>query len=169
MTDQAKIAEHLADIERGRARLKRMLRGQDARMLARRPPKGDWSIVENLRHLLWAEQVHLSKVLPGPVAWSPVGLTKFTAARFADVGTQPTDDVAVVFREWDRVHRAIVKALPSAKGDVERTLWGDARHLRTHTDGIERMLRSFDRQGPTDTAPLRARPRRATTSRTPGR
>jgi hypothetical protein len=41
MTDQAKIAEHLADIERGRARLKRMLRGQDARMLARRPPKGD--------------------------------------------------------------------------------------------------------------------------------
>jgi hypothetical protein len=169
MTDQAKIAEHLADIERGRARLKRMLRGQDARVLARRPPKGDWSIVENLRHLLWAEQVHLSKVLPGPVAWSPVGLTKFTAARFADVGTQPTDDVAVVFREWDRVHRAIVKALPSAKGDVERTLWGDARHLRIHTDGIEKLLRKFAGDAPSDTAPSPARLRRATSSRTPAR
>jgi hypothetical protein len=165
MTDKTQIAEHLAAIDDGRARLKRMLRGQDASVLARRPPNGAWSIVENLRHLLWAEQLHLSKVMPGPVAWSPVGMTKFTAARFADVGTQPTDDVAVVFREWERVHRGIVKALPNAKGDVERTLWGTSRHLRTHTDGIEKLLHAFRGQAPSDTAPSRTRAHNATRRR----
>lgn len=138
--DQA-IDEYVSAIDAGRARLRRLLRAKDAKLLAARPPNGDWSIVENVRHLLWAEQVHLSKVLPGRVVWSPVGLTKFTAARFADVGTQPTDDVAAVFREWDRVHRAIVRALPTATGDVERALWGNERHLRIHTDGIEKLLR----------------------------
>ncbi len=138
------VEQYVAAIDAGRARLRRLVRSVDAKVLARRPPNGDWSIVENVRHLLWAEQVHLSKVLPGPVAWSPVGLTKFTAARFADVGTQPTDDIAVVFREWDRIHRTICKAIPSATGDVERALWGNERHLCIHTEGIEKLLRKLD-------------------------
>ena len=86
------IANYIKEIDRERRRLRGMLRAIDGKVLGRRPASGDWSIVENVRHLLWAEQLHLGRFLPDGFEWSRLGLTKFTARRFANVGTKPTKD-----------------------------------------------------------------------------
>jgi hypothetical protein len=134
---------YVAEIDRERARLRRMLRSQDPRVLARRPTNGDWSIVENVRHLLFAEQLHLGGFLSDKVEWSRVGLTERTRPEFASVGTRPTNDVEKVFAEWDAIHIPIRKALKSAGGEIQRALWRNHRHLRIHTGVIEKMLRKL--------------------------
>ena len=118
-----------------------MLRSPDSRILARRPANGDWSIVENVRHLLFAEQLHLGTFLPQGFEWSKVGLTGMTAKRFAAVGKRPTKDIEKVLREWDEVHEPIRTAAKSAGGDIERALWRNHRHLGIHINIIERLLR----------------------------
>jgi DinB family protein len=132
---------YIAEIDRQRARLRKMLRSQDPRVLARRPTNGDWSIVENVRHLVFAEQLHLGGFLSDKVEWSRVGLTERTRPEFASVGTRPTNDVEKVFAEWDAIHIPIRKAMKSAGGDIQRALWRNHRHLRIHTGVIEKMLR----------------------------
>ena len=134
---------YIAEIDRQRARLRKMLRSQDPKVLARRPANGDWSIVENLRHLLFAEQLHLGGFLSGNVEWSRMGLTERTRSEFASVGTKPTQDVEKVFAEWDAIHLPIRKTVKSAGGEIERALWRNHRHLRIHSEAIERMLRKW--------------------------
>jgi len=140
---QIEIATFVTEIDRERARLRAMLRPKDAKILARRPANGDWSIVENVRHLLFAEQLHLGRFLPDAFEWSEIGLTGMTAKKFADVGTRPTNDIEKVFQEWDAVHEPIGNALESAGDDVERALWRNHRHLGIHIRGIERLLRKL--------------------------
>jgi len=134
---------YIAEIDRQRARLRKMLRSQDPSVLVRRPTNGDWSIVENVRHLLFAEQLHLGGVLTDRVEWSRVGLAERTGPEFAAVGTRPTKDIEKVFAEWDAIHIPIRKAMKSAGGEIERALWRNHRHLRIHTEVIETMLRKW--------------------------
>lgn len=137
-------APRISDIDRERARLRRMLRSKDPRVLNRRPPNGAWSIIENVRHLLFAEQLHLGNFLPEGFEWSRLGMTSMTAKRFADVGKHVTKDVDNVFAEWDALHRRIRRAMKSPSGaDVERALWRNHRHLTIHISVIERLLRRF--------------------------
>lgn len=141
---QQEIARYVAQIDRARGRLRKVLLSKDRRVLARRPASGDWSIVENVRHLLWAEQRHLGRFLQGRVEWSHMGLTAFRGREFADVGTKPTSDVEKVFAEWDEIHKHIRKAVKSAGGDVEKALWGNHNHLLHHITIIEQLLRTRD-------------------------
>ena len=130
-------AATMADIDAARARLRRMLRSRDAAVLNRRPPNGDWSIVEQVRHLLFAEQAHLGAFLPGGFEWSPLGLTE---RRFGGVGKKASKDIDEVFAEWDAFHRRTRAAMKKAAGaDAEKALWRNHRHLRIHTDVIERL------------------------------
>ena len=138
---QQDVAKFLREIDRERRRLKAMLRSTDSKVLARRPANGNWSIVENVRHLLFAEQLHLGRFLPDGFEWSPTGLTGMTAKKFADVGKTPTKDIEKVFEEWDEVHRPIRRAVESARGDIESALWRNHRHLGIHIRVIERLLR----------------------------
>jgi hypothetical protein len=132
----------MADVDRQRARLRRLVRGKDAKVLNERSSNGSWSIAENVRHLLFAEQLHLGGFLPEKVDWSPVGITGMTAKKFANVGKWPTKDIDEVFAAWDAVHGPIRRAMKSAIGpDVERALWRNHRHLRIHADVIEQLLR----------------------------
>jgi hypothetical protein len=134
----------ITDIDRERARLRRLLRGKDTRLLNRRPSNGDWSIVENVRHLLFAEQLHLGGFLAHGFEWSRLGMTAMTAKKFANVGTKATKDVDEVFAEWDALHRPIRAAMKSATGPgVEKALWRNHRHLNIHIDVIERLLRKI--------------------------
>ena len=145
---QQGIATYIKQIDEGRARLRKMLRGKDAAVLNRRPPNGTWSIVEHVRHLLFAEQAHLGGYLPdaarGGVEWSPIGEGGSAGRKLKEVGTNPTKDIDAVFAEWDRIHRPIRSAIKSAKGpEAEKSLWGNHRHLNTHTVIIERLLRKI--------------------------
>lgn len=136
----------IADIDRERARPRRLLRSKAPQLLNRRSPNGDWSIAENVRHLLFAEQLHLGGFLSAGFEWSRLGrlgTTGMRAKKFANVGTKATKDVDEVFAEWDAVHRRIRFALKSASGaGVEKALWRNHRHLGIHIDVIERLLRN---------------------------
>jgi DinB superfamily len=135
-------AASIADIDRERARLRLLLRSKAPGLLNRRPPNGAWSVVENVRHLLFAEQLHLGGFLPHHVEWSPLGVTGMTAKKYAMVGQRATGDVDEVFAEWDALHRPIRAAVKSATGpEVEKALWRNHMHLRIHIDVIERLLR----------------------------
>jgi len=135
----------MADIDHERSRLRRMLRGKDSKALNRRPPNGTWSIVEHVRHLLFAEQAHLGRYLPGGFEWSPMGEGGSAGRKLKQVGAKPSNDIDEVFAEWDRIHRPICSVLKAAKGaEAERSLWGNHRHLNTHTAIIERLLRKFE-------------------------
>jgi hypothetical protein len=139
----AKKTAEISDIDRERARVRRLLRGKAADMLSRRPPNGAWSIVENVQHLLFAEQLHLGRFVPG-LAFSPLGMTGMKARRFAAVGTRAPRDIDEVFAEWDAAHRAIRKALRAADREaIEVALWRNHRHLRIHINLIERLLRTW--------------------------
>src|SRR5690242_4184995 len=83
----------LADVDAERARLRRLLRSKDAKILNARPANGDWSIIENVRHLLFAEQLHLGRFLPEKFEFSQLGTTGMRAKRFAAVGKAKTRDV----------------------------------------------------------------------------
>lgn len=139
----------LADINKERARLRRLLAGFDTKTLNRRPPNGDWSIVENVRHLLFAEQLHLRGFLARGVEWSPLGWNNRLRPEFAPLGTKTTKDIEKVLAEWDRIHRPIARAIRAAEkapldADQKRALWRNHRHLRNHIRVIERLLRKFE-------------------------
>ena len=141
---QQDLAKLVAENDRERARLRRLLCSKDAKVLAKRPATGDWSIVENVRHLLWAEQRHLGRFLPDGFEWSRIGMTAFRGREFADVGTKPTRDIEKVFAEWDKIHKPIRKAVKSAGGDVAKALWGNHKHLGFHINVIEKLLSKWD-------------------------
>jgi len=146
MPPDSDITRELTQIDRARSRLRKMLRARDQALLNRRTPAGDWSIVENVRHLLWAEQRHLGRFLPGRVEWSPVGITAFRGREFANVGARPSRDIEVVFAEWDRIHASIRSALKAARpgsdtaAQAATALSGNHRHLLHHINIIEALL-----------------------------
>jgi hypothetical protein len=138
--DETKRAQ-MADIDAERARLRRLLRAADPATLAARPPNGDWSIIENVRHLLFAERLHLGGFVPGKVEWSPLGITGMKAKKFAVVGTAERPTLDEVLAAWDAIHRATRNAMkPASRLEVEKALWRNHRHLRTHKERIERLL-----------------------------
>ncbi len=140
-TDKTKTAT-MADIDREQARLRRLLRDADPAALDRRLPNGAWSILENVRHLLFAEQLHLGGVVTKKVQFSPLGMTGMRAQRFALVGSAQAPSLEDVLGEWAVIHRATRNALRSASGpEVDKALWGNHRHLRIHREVIERLLR----------------------------
>lgn len=159
MPNDASIDEMLKRIDRARARLAKFLRAQDPQALAARPPSGEWSAIENVRHLLFAEQLHFSTVLPGKVQWSRVGLSGRTGKAYVDVGKDATDDLEVVLKEWNRVHRSIRSGLKGADDEARRPLNGNLMHLNFHFDIIRSVLDEVGRWRPTDAVVATRRPR----------
>jgi hypothetical protein len=145
VTAEQMVEALVKEIDRERSRLRRLVIAQPAATLTRRRRADEWSIIENVRHLLFAEQAHLGSFLPERFEWSPVGLTNRTARQFAVVGTKPARDIAVVFAEWDSVHKPIRAAVRRAGGDVEKALRGNLRHLCIHIAVIEKLLRATAR------------------------
>jgi uncharacterized damage-inducible protein DinB len=132
-----------AAIDKARAKLFRLLRSKDASVLAKRPASGDWSIIENVRHLLFAEQLHLGKFLPGRIEWNRVGLGR-KAKKYADVGKDATDDLEVVIQAWNAVHRPIRQAVKGGDAEVQQVLAGNLWHLEHHTNIIKTLLDDAD-------------------------
>ncbi|MCH7697325.1 MAG: DinB family protein [Chloroflexi bacterium] len=85
--------ELIGGIDEARAGLIAFLRSKDAQALAERPPSGEWSVIENVRHLLFAEQLHVGKFLPNGFEWNRVGLSGRTGKRYAEAGKDATDDL----------------------------------------------------------------------------
>jgi hypothetical protein len=97
-----------------------------------------WSAVENIRHLLFAEQYHLGRFVPGGLGLSPMGMLPQWLRRrqklgsIAIVGTNPTTDLDAVFDEWERVHAAACAGLDRSHRELELRLRASLRHQQTH-------------------------------------
>ncbi len=143
MSDALRVAdttELLRDIDKARSGLARLLRSQDPKALAKRPPTGDWSVIENVRHLLFAEQLHLGKFLPDGFEWSRVGLSGRTGRAYVEVGKDPTDDLEEVLRAWDAVRTPIREAFRGGDDEVQKKLGLNLKHLERHIDTIKTLL-----------------------------
>ena len=135
---------YFSELDRAKRRLRALLRSHDTRSLTTRPPSdkfGRWSVIENVRHLLFAEQLHLGKFLPDGFEWSRIAFSGRTGRAYAQVGTEPTDDLEKIFKEWDRIHRPTRKMVKASRDpDVQKQLAGNLYHLNHHISTIEKLL-----------------------------
>jgi hypothetical protein len=148
----------ISTLDRTRRQLFALLRRQDARVLAKRPPSGDWSIIENVGHLVFAEQAHLGKFLPDGTAWGPMDLRprgKPFAVKGGTVvirregrqlvadfeGAQPPSDLERALQSWDVIHRPIRAALKADPARAADALERHLGHLQRHVEAIEKLLR----------------------------
>ncbi|MGD9932349.1 MAG: DinB family protein [Dehalococcoidia bacterium] len=135
----------LAAIGAERERLRAMLAGRDEPLLAERPPSGKWSVLENVRHLLFAEQSHLGRFQPGGRTWSPLGLPPTGMQgnrRLRGVGEAVPESVTEVLDAWAAAHAAIRPGIEQDTTSAARAMQGNLRHLRAHIKVIERLLRA---------------------------
>jgi hypothetical protein len=146
MTAEPTTPYLLAEMAGVQARLRTMLASDDPRF-GERPPDGKWSIVENLCHLLFAEQLHLGRYLADPPPWSPLGLppTGMQAqARFAGLA-RPTSSASEVLDEWARIHWATKTLATNDNPEVRDRMERHLKHLNAHVRVIERLLRALEK------------------------
>jgi uncharacterized damage-inducible protein DinB len=135
--------ELLGQIDEARKRLYATVRARAPETLAQRPTPEAWSVVENVRHLLFAEQKHLGRLYLEGFAYSPIGLRTDGLRRASGAGSQPTDDIEEVLAAWDAVHEEVRQALRGV-ADPSAALDRNLRHLRSHVRTIERLLDERD-------------------------
>jgi hypothetical protein len=145
MTQEADVLAALGRIEDAQAALRRMLGSVKPSRLVERPPSGHWSPMENLRHLVFAEQHHFGPFLERGFRWSAVDVpppNRKGERRLNSVGTDPATPVADVFDAWTRVHEVIRSLAVQEQGKLTPTLEGNLKHVALHARTIERLLRS---------------------------
>jgi uncharacterized damage-inducible protein DinB len=132
-------------IDAEQRRLRELLSGKDPSLLAERPPNGQWSVIETVRHLLFAEQAHFGRFAPGGPQWSPLGLAPTGMQRrepFRTMGNAAVSSVEEVLQDWASVHASAHQLAQADKEEVREAFQRNLRHLRSHIKGIERLLRS---------------------------
>ena len=133
-------AATLAAITEHQTRLRGVLESFEPAALATRPPNGDWSAIENVRHLILTVQHHLGPFVSGGLGFSPLGLPQ---GQHPD--TNATTDVAAVLDEWGRLHATMCEALdvsdPALAVEVPR------RGVRVLADQLARFLRHQQAHG----------------------
>ena len=134
----------LVALEAEQERLRGILANRDGARLAQRPPSGKWSVVENVRHLVFAEQSHFSRFVPGGPTWSPFGLPPDgmrDQKRFQEMVGTDASSVTDVLEAWAAVHAAIRPYLENEDERIAMALDRNLRHLRAHVRVVERLLR----------------------------
>lgn len=130
-------------MEAEQARLRALLAGGDPAVLSH-SPDGKWSVIENLRHLLFDEQA-LGRFTPSgasfsPLGYPPPGLWKHKQFSSFQFDATPTADA--VLAEWDSAHAAFRDSLTRDDAEVRLALGKNVRHLRNHIRQIESALRA---------------------------
>jgi DinB superfamily len=146
MSENESSSELLMKIEEAQERLRQLLSGQDEKVLAERPANGNWSVLENVRHLLFAEQAHIGQLLSVPQPWSPFGLAHAgIQKKLPVVGSAQPSSVQEVLEAWQTTHSQVGELAEQDSEQVRRALYGNFRHLLGHTKVIERLLRAHSR------------------------
>ncbi|MCL5999115.1 MAG: DinB family protein, partial [Chloroflexi bacterium] len=118
LNDPASVREVIARLEQLRASFRSQLRATPAAVLAARPNPDEWSALEIVRHLLFAEDLYLNRfILQNDRPLNPSGvLSDYFRDRpgFDQVGSVPGDDLETILAAWDQLHaemRALVDQL----------------------------------------------------------
>lgn len=145
MSETDCAASLLEQLDAEQRRLRELLSGKDPSVLAERPPNGKWSVIENVRHLLFAEQAHLGRFIPGGTHMSAYGLPPSGMKgnrRVGAAGTAVPASVAEVFEAWQAANAATRVLADHGTPEVRKALERNLRHLRAHIKVIERLLRA---------------------------
>lgn len=143
MTGADSVASLLEQIGAEQRRLRGLLTGRDPSLLAGRTPAGKWSVAENVRHLLFAEQAHLGRLLPGGPQWSTLGLPPTgmqRQERFRAMASA-APSIEDVFDAWSVAHASTRELAGRDTEEVRKALTRNLKHLRSHVTLIERLLR----------------------------
>ena len=143
MTKNVDALAVLARIEDAQAALREILDSFEPSRLVVRPASGDWSPMEHIRHLIFAEQHHFAPYLARGFRWSSVGVpppNRKGERRLSSIGADRATTVNDVFDAWANVHE-VVRALATEDASrLMRTLEGNLNHVAIHTGTIERLL-----------------------------
>ncbi len=146
MSNDQNARSLLLQIDEAQRHLHELLADQDEVLLAQRSPNGNWSVVENVRHLLFAEQAHLGQLLPVPQPWSPLGFAHpGIQKKLPVIGSATPSGVQEVLNAWQASHREVGELAEQDSEQVRRALFVNLRHLLGHTKVIERLLRAHSR------------------------
>lgn len=134
----------LDGIEEAQRHLRELLSGKDEPLLAERPSSGSWSVIENVRHLLFAEQLHLGRFIAGGQHWSSLGLTphNMRGPKFRLVGSRAPSSMGEALEAWEAVHASTRELAYEDTDEVRKALKRNLRHLHAHSRVIERLLRA---------------------------
>jgi hypothetical protein len=160
--DEPDLAAILSAMTDHMAGLRASLGRYEPALLAARPPNGNWSAVENIRHVLFAEQIHLARFVPGGLGLSPMGLAQGGMQGrkpIEIVGTEPTTDLSTAFGEWERIHALACQHIDLSRPELPDRLPRILRHQETHGTMALRALRQLGAQ-PLENPSTRASPRR---------
>jgi len=106
--DPGAVREVMSQLEELRAAFRQRLRATDARLLAARPDADEWSALENVRHMLFAEDLYLNRlILQNDKPWNRLGLLPdFLLSRegYEGVGSESSDDLETVLAAWNAVY-----------------------------------------------------------------
>lgn len=144
MANKTDAVAALARIEDAQAALREMLRGMKPARLHERPPSGEWSPMENVRHLVFAQQHHFGPHLPKGFRWSSAGVpppNKTGERRLSPVGSEPGASIDDVFDAWAKVNDVVRGVCNEADDQLVWRLEGNLKHFRIHEDAIRRLLR----------------------------
>jgi hypothetical protein len=146
------VMEQLEEIRRG---FYATLRAADPPLLVRRPAPGRWSAIENVRHLLFAEDSYLNRrILGNDEPLSKLGLVPAHLEGdpgVDDVGTEPCEELEPVLAAWDGAHARTRAYLAGVTPEELQRITGDAgtvgdllqllaRHELAHIREAEALL-----------------------------
>jgi len=139
---------HLDEVRSG---YKAFLRSLDRIVLEAQPEPGEWSALECLRHMLFAEDLYLNRwLLRNERPWLPEGLLPaFLSgqAGYMEVGSRPTADLEMVLAAWEELHQGtwqfVMRVTPDelhrstrdidfGQSDVAHVLQGLSQHDLLH-------------------------------------
>jgi hypothetical protein len=160
--DPASVQVLMDRLDELRAGFCNLLRSTEPRILTAQPGPERWSVIENLRHLVFAEDLYLNRwILRNDQPWNPVGLIpnflKDDPA-YDGVGGEPTEDLEAILAAWEEIHAQMkeVSGLLTAEelrqdtsdtdfgqGTVGGVLQGLARHDLSHIRDVEKLIREL--------------------------
>jgi uncharacterized damage-inducible protein DinB len=126
--------ERLRDVLRSLGELREefahLLRSLSLDTLTTRSAPGSWSALECLRHMVFVEELYTNRyLLRSDAPWYRAGLVAdFLTGdpEYADVGSEPTDDLEAVLAAWSAIHARTVAFVSRATADDLRRETGSA-------------------------------------------
>jgi hypothetical protein len=153
------VLQVMSELYKIRAAFMQSLRSLSSEMLNNHPGPDRWSALEHVRHLVFAEDLYLNRwILRNDKPWVKLGFLPpflFDNPTYADVGTEPTQDLESVLAAWEELNTGMRTWVNIAKvedlqidtskiafgqrtvGDVMQTLAG---HELTHIRMAERAI-----------------------------
>jgi uncharacterized damage-inducible protein DinB len=128
--DPPSVLGVMARLEQLRSRFRELLRSAAPKRLATHPSANKWSALENVRHLLFAEDLYLNRlILQNRQPLDKLGLLPAHLVRwpgFEQVGSTPSEDLETILAAWDGVHAGTQAFLSDL---TPERLRGEARDL----------------------------------------